>query len=105
MNLLNSASITLRSVVVAATALVTLSCADTKPAPESSATPVSVPFDKVTLQDDFWRPRLLTQKRTLVPFSLEKNEPAIENLRRVGAYLRGEKIEKLLPKPFYVASD
>jgi DUF1680 family protein len=59
----------------------------------------------VTLQDDFWRPRLLTQKHTLVPFSIEKNEPAIENLRRVGAYLRGEKIEKLLPKPFYVASD
>ena len=105
MRLLNSASTILRSVAVVAAAAFITSCADTKPTPKSSATPVSVPFDKVTLQDDFWRPRLLTQKHTLVPFSIEKNEPAIENLRRVGAYLRGEKIEKLLPKPFYVASD
>lgn len=31
-------------------------------------TPVS--FEKVTLNDNFWLPRLQTQKKTLVPFSL-----------------------------------
>ena len=95
----------MRSLLVALFGVTLVSCADTKDVPVSDSTPVSVPFHQVTLEDDFWRPRLLIQKRTLVPFSLEKNEPAIENLRRVGAYLRGEKIEKLEPKPFYVASD
>ena len=36
-----------------------------------------ISFDKVTLQDDFWLPRLNTQKQTLVPFSLEKTESAV----------------------------
>ena len=43
-----------------------------------------IPFNQVTLTDNFWLPRLQTQKKTLVPFSLEKTEPAVENLRRVG---------------------
>ena len=64
-----------------------------------------IPFDKVTLQDDFWLPRLNTQKQTLVPFSLEKTESAVENLRRVGAYLRGEKVTEQFVGPYYVASD
>ena len=57
------------------------------------------------MQDDFWLPRLNTQKRTLVPFSLDKTAYAVENLRRVGAYLRGEKVTKPLEGPYYVASD
>ena len=64
-----------------------------------------VPFQQVTLEDDFWLPRLKTQKHTLVPFALGKTEPAVENLKRTGAYLRGEKTEPLLPLPRYVASD
>lgn len=63
-----------------------------------------VTFDRVTLEDDFWLPRLRTQKRTLVPFALDKTEPAVENLRRTGAFLRGEKCEL----PFvhrYISSD
>ena len=70
-------------------------CTDTTPAKvEEALTPV--PFQQVTLEDEFWLPRLKTQKKTLVPFSLEKTEPAVENLRRTGAFLRGEKIEPLL---------
>ncbi|MBQ5623111.1 MAG: hypothetical protein IIU91_03945, partial [Alistipes sp.] len=53
----------------------------------------SVPFNEVTLNDDFWLPRLKIQKQTLVPFSLEKTAYAVENLRKVGAYLRGEKVD------------
>ena len=66
-------------------------------------TPIS--FEKVTLQDDFWLPRLKTQKQTLVPFSLEKTETAVENLRRTAAYLKTGKKEPLLPLARYVASD
>lgn len=64
-----------------------------------------IPFNKVTLNDNFWLPRLQTQKKTLVPFSLEKTESAVENLRRVGAYLRGEKVTERFTGPYYVASD
>ena len=64
-----------------------------------------IPFNKVTLNDNFWLPRLQTQKKTLVPFSLEKTESAVENLRRVGAYLRGEKVTEQFTGPYYVASD
>lgn len=66
-------------------------------------TPVS--FEEVTLQDQFWLPRLRTQKHTLVPFSLEKVQPVVENLRRTAAYLKSGKEENLLNLPRYVASD
>lgn len=65
----------------------------------------SVSFENVDFEDDFWLPRLKTQKRTLVPFALEKTEPAVENLRRVGEYIKTGKEEKLLPLARYVASD
>ena len=68
-----------------------------------SLNPIS--FEKVTLQDDFWLPRLKTQKQTLVPFSLEKTETAVENLRRTAAYLKTGEKEPLLPLARYVASD
>ncbi len=50
-------------------------------------TPIT--FEKVQLQDAFWLPRLQTQAEVTVPFSLEKTEPAIENLRRCGNFLKG----------------
>ena len=62
-------------------------------------------FEQVTLNDNFWLPRLKIQKETLVPFALENTAPAVENLRRVGEYLKHGKEEKLLPLPRYVASD
>jgi len=65
-------------------------------------TPVS--FEKVTLEDQFWLSRLKTQKQTLVPFSLEKTKPAVENLRRTAEYLKTGKGE-LLKLPRYIASD
>ena len=71
--------------------------------PQESLRPVT--FEKVSLEDEFWLPRLETQKKTLVPFSLEKTETAVENLRRVGQYLKTGKQEKLLPLARYVASD
>ena len=79
------------------------SCNPTIEKSDRALTPVS--FEKVTLNDNFWLPRLQTQKKTLVPFALGKTETAVENLRRTAAYLRGEKCEKLIPLQFYVASD
>ena len=41
----------------------------------------------------------------MVPFSLEKTQPVVENLRRTAAYLKSGKEENLLNLPRYVASD
>lgn len=92
-------------IMLGASALLALSSCGTTSVtkPEEPLNPVS--FEKVTLQDDFWLPRLKIQKQTLVPFSLEKTEPAVENLRIVGEYLKTGKQQKMLPLPRYVASD
>ncbi len=67
-----------------------------------SLTPV--PFNKVKLEDQFWKPRLETQAKTLVPFALEKTQPAVENLRKTAEFLKGNKND--LPFPHrYIASD
>ena len=63
-----------------------------------------VPFQKVTLEDNFWHPRLVTQKETLVPFALDKVRPAMDNLRKTGQFLKGDKSELPFPHRF-VASD
>ena len=84
-------------------ALLFASCQDgTVKKEKEPLTPIS--FEKVTLEDQFWLSRLKTQKQTLVPFSLEKTKPAVENLRRTAEYLRTGKGE-LLKLPRYVASD
>lgn len=63
-----------------------------------------VPFNQVTLEDNFWLPRLQTQAKTLVPFALEKTQPAVDNLRKTARYLKGDTSD--LPFPHrYVASD
>ena len=49
------------------------SCQEAIQKEKEPLTPVS--FEKVTLQDEFWLPRLKTQKQTLVPFALEKAQP------------------------------
>lgn len=65
---------------------------------------VPVPFNEVGLNDDFWRPRLETQIKTLVPFALEKTQPAVDNLEKAGKFLRGDTTDL----PFthrYISSD
>jgi DUF1680 family protein len=63
-----------------------------------------VPFNRVQLNDQFWKPRLETQARTLVPFALEKTKPAVENLRKTAKYLQGDTTQLPFPHRF-VASD
>ena len=96
----------IRNLILSSVAACTLlSCSTVTDVVPYTGSITQVPFDQVSLQDDFWLPRLNTQKRTLVPFSLDKTAYAVENLRRVGAYLRGEKVTKPLEGPYYVASD
>ena len=65
---------------------------------------IPVPFHQVQLEDQFWLPRLQTQKKTLVPFALDKTRPAVENLRKTANYLQSIKDD--LPFPHrYIASD
>ncbi|PHN05695.1 glycoside hydrolase family 127 protein [Flavilitoribacter nigricans] len=87
------------------------SACQTTEEPEEEATPVAnniplepIPFNEVGLTDDFWRPRLETQIHTLVPFALEKTQPAVDNLEKAGKYLRGDTSDL----PFthrYISSD
>jgi DUF1680 family protein len=63
-----------------------------------------IPFNQVDLADDFWLPRLKTQKETLVPFALDKTRPAVENLEKAGQFLKGDTTD--LPFPHrYISSD
>ena len=63
-----------------------------------------IAFSKVKLNDRFWLPRLRVQKNETVPFALDKTEPAAENLRRCGAFLRGEESELPITHRF-ISSD
>ena len=84
-------------------ALCFCSCTDLNPEISSEAL-VPIPFQQVTLSDSFWLPHLNTQKQTLVPFALERTQPAVENLRKTGNFLKG--IPDELPFPHrFVASD
>lgn len=74
-------------------------------APQVDESLKQIPFQQVTLEDDFWLPRLKTQKEVLVPFSFEKTWYAVENLRRVGDYLKGKRVTKPLEGRYYVSSD
>ena len=80
-------------------------CGEDVSAPKVEEPLTQIPFQYVELEDHFWLPRLKVQKEVLVPFSFEKTEYAVENLRRVGAYLRGERVTKPLEGRYYVASD
>jgi DUF1680 family protein len=52
-----------------------------------------VPFNKVDMTSDFWRPRLETQRRTLVPFAFERTRPGVEHLKAARDFLAGKEVE------------
>jgi DUF1680 family protein len=63
-----------------------------------------LPFQRVQLADQFWQPRLRIQAETLVPFALEKTQPAADNLAKAARFLAGDTTE--LPFPHrYISSD
>ena len=52
-----------------------------------------VPFNEVEMTSDFWRPRLETQRKTLVPFAFERTQPGVEHLKAARDFLAGKKVE------------
>ena len=82
--------------------ITTLSLSLSKTDGQEILTPI--PFNEVTLEDNFWLPRLQTQKEVLVPFALDKTKPAVENLKRTANFLKG--IPDELPFTHrYISSD
>ncbi|MBT3668138.1 MAG: hypothetical protein HN548_11735, partial [Opitutae bacterium] len=59
-----------------------------------------VPFHKVEMKSDFWRPRLITQREVLVPFAFEKTEPGVAHLQAAADYLKGKKVDNHRPHRF-----
>ncbi|MBA3484864.1 MAG: glycoside hydrolase family 127 protein [Pirellulales bacterium] len=64
-----------------------------------------VTFERVTLADDFWLPRLQTQRRVLVPYSFRQTEEALGDLRAAAETLAGRKPVNPPPPHRYRTSD
>ena len=59
-----------------------------------------VPFNEVEMKSDFWLPRLVTQRETLVPWAFERTQPGVEHLKAARDYLAGKKVEDHRPHRF-----
>ena len=59
-----------------------------------------VPFNKVELLSDFWRPRLVTQREVLVPFAFERTQPGVDHLKAARDFLAGNTVEGHRPHRF-----
>ena len=59
-----------------------------------------MPFNNVTITSEFWRPRLVTQRQTLVPFAFERTQPGVKHLEAARDYLRGIKQDDHRPHRF-----
>jgi DUF1680 family protein len=60
----------------------------------------TVPFHEVEMTSDFWRPRLITQRKVLVPFAFEKTKPGVAHLQAAADFLAGKKVEGHRPHRF-----
>lgn len=65
---------------------------------------IPLPFNKVKLTDNFWQPRMTTEKETTIPVSLKNAQAAVDRLEMTGRFLRGESDEKPVPHRF-ITSD
>jgi hypothetical protein len=61
-----------------------------------------VPFTAVHLTDDFWAPRLETNRLTTIPYAFGKcaESGRMDNFERAAAVLRGENISDRKPPGF-----
>lgn len=64
-----------------------------------------VSFERVTLTDEFWLPRLQTQRRALLPHAFRQTAPALAGLRAAARVLAGEELEDPPPPQRYRSSD
>ena len=59
-----------------------------------------VPFHEVEMTSAFWRPRLETQRKVLVPFAFEKTKSGVEHLQAAADALAGKSTEEHRPHRF-----
>jgi uncharacterized protein len=61
-----------------------------------------VPFTQVQLTDDFWAPRIETNRRETVPFAFEQCERTgrVNLFERAATVLRGQRLENREPPPY-----
>ncbi|MFT5468824.1 MAG: hypothetical protein ACI8UO_003936 [Verrucomicrobiales bacterium] len=52
-----------------------------------------VSYNDVEMTSDFWRPRMITQRETLVPWAFERTEPGVAHLQAAADFLEGKKVE------------
>ncbi len=52
-----------------------------------------IPYYKVEMTSDFWRPRMVTQRKTLVPWAFERTESGVAHLQAAADHLAGKKVE------------
>ncbi|MFB3784873.1 MAG: glycoside hydrolase family 127 protein [bacterium] len=73
--------------------LATLVCPSARAAGTGSDYPVQpVPFTRVSVQDDFWRPRLETNRVVTIPYDFRQCEATgrIDNFAKAGGMMEGE---------------
>ena len=59
-----------------------------------------IPFHEVDMTSEFWRPRLETQRKVLVPFAFGKTESGVAHLQAAADHLAGKKVEGHRPHRF-----
>lgn len=74
-------------------------------APHSGYALRPVTFERVTLADDFWLPRLQTQRRVLVPYSFRQTAKALGDLQAAAETLAGRRPADPPPPHRYRTSD
>ena len=52
-----------------------------------------VSFNDVEMTGDFWRPRMITQRETLLPWAFERTEPGVAHLQAAADHLGGKKVK------------
>lgn len=52
-----------------------------------------VSYNDVEMTSDFWRPRMITQRETLVPWAFERTEPGVVHLQAAADFLKGKQVE------------
>ncbi len=52
-----------------------------------------VSYNHVEMTSDFWRPRMITQRETLVPWAFERTQSGVEHLQAAADFLDGKNVE------------
>src|SRR5688500_19498054 len=101
-----AAALTMSAGLLAATAASPARASQQRPGPAQGSGrdyPVQpVPFTSVRLTDQFWAPRIETNRKVTIPVAFAQCERTqrVYNFERAAAVLRGDKIEDLKPPPY-----